>query len=202
MDNKENKKWSFAHFCAYISLAISITMLVLWCCNVGGFAVVSLDSFVGVIVALLAIVVTLAIGWQIFNSIEIRKRIEKLDALEEKFREHDKKMNQLYFWSQHLISANMGDFAFNNNQFLLAFLYYMKSLESSLSLKSPLNLDKILEYLSCITEQIKNGDVCDYLGSIQESDKAIRASKNYIIINRRYEKIYNAFISKTKEAKE
>ena len=202
MKNKENKKWSLAHICAYVSLAISITMLVLWCCNVGGFTVVSLDSFVGVIVALLAIVVTLAIGWQIFNSIEIRKRIEKLDALEEKFREHDKKMNQLYFWSHHLISANMGDFAFNNNQFLLAFLYYMKSLESSLSLKTPLNLDKILEYLSCITDQIKNGDVCDYLGSIQESDKAIRASKNYIIINRRYEKIYNAFISKIKEAKE
>ena len=195
------KKGSLAHICAYLSLAISITMLVLWCCNVGGFSVVSLDSFVGVIVALLAIVVTLAVGWQIFNSIEIRNRIEKLDALEEKYREHDKKMNQLHFWSQHLISANMGDFALSNNQFLLAFLYYIKSLESSLSLKAPLNLDKTLECLSITAGKIKNGEICDFLGSIQETDKNIKASKNYVLINRRYEKIYNDFISKIKDGK-
>ena len=81
----KTKKNSFAHICAYLSLAISITMLVLWCCNVGGFTVVNLDSFVGVIVALLAIVVTLAIGWQIFNSIEIRNKIESLLEPPQKF---------------------------------------------------------------------------------------------------------------------
>ena len=71
------KKWSFAHICAFLSLAISVTMLVLWCCNVGGFTVVSLDSFVGVIVALLAIVVTLAVGWQIYNRIDFKNRIKE-----------------------------------------------------------------------------------------------------------------------------
>ena len=74
------KKWSLAHICAYLSLAISVTLLVLWCCDVGGFTVVSLDSFVGVIVALLAIIVTLAIGWQIYNSIELNERIKKLNT--------------------------------------------------------------------------------------------------------------------------
>ena len=104
------KKGSLAHICAYLSLAISITMLVLWCCNVGGFSVVSLDSFVGVIVALLAIVVTLAVGWQIFNSIEIRNRIEKLDALEEKYREHDKKNESITLLVPTLNKCKYGGF--------------------------------------------------------------------------------------------
>ena len=194
----KTKKNSFAHICAYLSLAISITMLVLWCCNVGGFTVVNLDSFVGVIVALLAIVVTLAIGWQIFNSIEIRNKIEKLDALEEKYSKHDKKMNQIHFRSQHLISANMGDFALGNNQYLLAFLYYMKSLESSMSLETPLNIDKVLDCLLYTTNQIKKGTACQFMEDIQESDKHIRTSKNYAIIVKRYEKAYNDFISKIK----
>ena len=101
------KKWSFAHLCAYISLAISVTLVVLWCCNVGGFTVVSLDSFVGVIVALLAIVVTLAVGWQIYNSIEIKRKIEELNSLERIIKIQDKTLKHK-IKSQHLISLILG----------------------------------------------------------------------------------------------
>ena len=194
------KKCSFAHICAYLSLAISITMLVLWCCNVGGFSAVSLDSFVGVIVALLAIVVTLAIGWQIFNSIEIRNRIEKLDALEEKYREHDKKMYQIHHHSQHLVYASMGDFTSENKQHLLAFHYYMKSLAYSMSLETPSNIDQLLDRMEQTTNQIQNGDVWEFLNEIKDSDRKIKSSKNYYIIKKRYEDLFNDYISKVKEA--
>ena len=159
----EKKKLSFAHFCAYLSLAISITMLVLWCCNVGGFSVVSLDSFVGIIVALLAIVVTFAVGWQIYNSIEIKEKIRKLDDLEMKYSAHDKKMNQIQYRSLHLIRANMGDFAYSNNKFLLAFLYYIQSLESSMSLDTPINIDKLLGNMDLAIDKTKNGAVCEFI---------------------------------------
>ena len=98
------KNWSFAHLCAYISSAISVTLLVLWCCNVGGFTVVSLDSFVGVIVALLTIVVTLAVGWQIYNSIELNERIKSLNTLEERLIKQDKTLKQQNNKSNHLIT--------------------------------------------------------------------------------------------------
>lgn len=88
------RKCSFAHICAYLSLAISITMLALWCCNVGGFEVVSLDSFVGVIVTLLvtllAIIVAVAIGYQIYNGIEVKNKIEELNILKEKINKQEK----------------------------------------------------------------------------------------------------------------
>ena len=79
MKNKPN----FAHICAYISLLISIVMLILWCCNAGGFSVVSLDSFVGVIVGLLAIIVTLVLGWQITSVLEVKDKIQRITKLEE-----------------------------------------------------------------------------------------------------------------------
>ena len=105
-------KWSLAHICAYISLGISITLLVLWCCNVGGFTVVNLDSFVGVIVALLAIVVTLAVGWQIYNSFEIKGKIEELSALKEIINVQEKTIKQETGKSQHLISYILGNEAY------------------------------------------------------------------------------------------
>ena len=194
------KKWNFAHLCAYLSLAISITTLVLWCCNVGGFTVVSLDSFVGIIVALLAIITTLAIGWQIFNAIEIKNRIEKLDALEEKYREHDKKMYQIHHHSQHLIYASMGDFALETKQYLLAFHYYMKSLAHSMSLKTPSNSESLFGRMSITNNNIQSGAVWEFLEDVRDSDKKIRSSKNYILIKQRYESLYDSFISKVKEA--
>ena len=76
MENMKRNR--IASICAYASLAISVVMMLLWGCNVGGFTVVSLDSFVGVIVALLAIVVTFAIAWQIYNVMEIRNKVDQL----------------------------------------------------------------------------------------------------------------------------
>ena len=63
-------KIKFSDICAYMALLFSVVTIVLWICNVGGFTVVSLDSFVGVIVALLAIIVTFVTGWQIYNRVE------------------------------------------------------------------------------------------------------------------------------------
>ena len=64
-------KIKFSDICAYLALLFSVVTILLWICNVGGFTVVSLDTFVGVIVALLAIIVTFVIGWQIYNAIDI-----------------------------------------------------------------------------------------------------------------------------------
>ena len=199
MKNKENKKWRLAHLCAYVSLAISVTILILWCCNVGGFTVVSLDSFVGIIVALLAVVVTLAIAWQIYNSIEIKDKIKKLDDLEENYKEQNKKMRQIHYNSLHLIYGSMGDFASETNQYLLAFHYYLKSLNSSLLIEKPSNIDIILDRMEHTTNQIQNGSVWEFLDEIKECNEKIISSKNYYIIKRRYEEIYNSFILKVKQ---
>lgn len=195
------KNWSFAHLCAYISLATSVTLLVLWCCNVGGFTVVSLDSFVGVIVALLAIVVTLAVGWQIYNSIEIKSKIEELSSLKEKINIQEKTINQQTRKSQHLTSLIFGFEVYKEKKYIEAFRYYMASLRCSMLLDKPINVEHLLNDLETVTSNIEESTICviERLNEIKEYDKAIRKSYSYNIIKSRYERIYNDFCSKEKE---
>lgn len=194
------KKWSLAHFCGYLSLAIFITLLVLWCCNVGGFTVVSLDSFVGVIVALLAIVVTIAIGWQIFNVVDINDKIKKLYILEEKFNKQEKTINQQTKETKHLIMLIYGIEANKEGHSIEAFRYLMASLVCSMLLDKPINAENILNKMKSITNQIKNESVYNHsrIKEIQEYDKKIKASPCYDIIKSRYEDIYKEFNSKVK----
>lgn len=195
------KKWSLANLCAYLSLAISVSLLVLWCCNVGGFTVVSLDSFVGVIVALLAIIVTLAIGWQIYNSIELNERIKKLNTLEERLISQDKTLKQQNNKSNHLISYIYGIEAKREKEYLEAFRYYMASLRCSMLLDKPINVDHLLKDLEKVNVVIKDGTMCEFerLNEIREYDIAIRKSYSYDIIKSRYERIYNIFCTKVKD---
>lgn len=195
------KNWSFAHLCAYISLAISVTLLVLWCCNVGGFTVISLDSFVGVIVALLAIVVTLVVGLQIYNSIELNERIKNLNTLEERLIKQDKTFKQQNSKSNHLISFIYGVEAKREKEYIEAFRYYMASLRCSMLLDKPINVDHLLNDLEEVTANIEENTICviERLKEIKEYDKVIRKSYSYDIIKFRYERIYNDFCSKVKE---
>lgn len=203
-NNKENKKWSFAHFCAYLSLSISIVMLVLWCCNVGGFTVVSLDSFVGVIVALLAIVVTLAVGWQIYNSIELKAKIEELNDLKSRLNKQEKESKEQTIKTDHLVFASLADIEINSKNYDLAFSYSISSLESAMLLDEPFNITAMLERMELSASNIKQDTACpsDVLKEIKDNDKAIRKSKCYDMIKSQYEKAYKTFISKVKEDKD
>ena len=195
------KKWSLAHICAYLSLAISFTLLVLWCCNVGGFTVVSLDSFVGVIVALLAIIVTLAVGWQILNSIEIKSKIEELSSLKDELEQLKKTTEQQNNKSQHLISFHLGIDAYNGKDYLNAFRFFIISLHHSMLLDNPMNVEIILYYLDDTENKIVDGNNYEFemMERIREYDKGIRKSSFYNTIKSRYEHVYNDFNSKVKE---
>ncbi len=193
-------KWSLAHICAYISLGISITLLVLWCCNVGGFTVVNLDSFVGVIVALLAIVVTLAVGWQIYNSFEIKGKIEELSALKEIINVQEKTIKQETGKSQHLISYILGNEAYKEKRYLDAFRFLMSSLRYSMQLDSPLNVESLLKGLEQINKHISKET--DFEPSKTEDISAynndIKILSGYNLIKDRYEEIYINFNAKVK----
>ena len=194
------KKWSLAHICAYISLAISITLLVIWCCNVGGFTVVSLDSFVGIIVALLAIIVTLAVGWQIYNSIEIKTKIEELKRLKEDILDQEAKIEQLRLASQHAVGLIWGDNCLDSGFFMPAFRHYITALDSAMQLSRPVNVEKILYCMENAVEGIGTNDGIEQRRhkEIMEADRLIRLSGNYNFIRNRYEKIFNDFVSKIK----
>ena len=194
-------KWSLAHFCAYLSLAISITLLALWCCNVGGFTVVSLDSFVGVIVALLAIIVTLAVGWQIYNSLEIKNKIKELSSLEVKIKEQEKKFGQELINSEYRVAYIYGYSAMKEKSYIDAFRYNIIALDCALKLDKPNRIEFTLKKIEIICNLIAEQSTypSNLYKDIYSRNDSIKTSVYYSFINERYEKIYESFISKVEE---
>lgn len=76
-----SKKANWAIGLSSSSFLIVVSMITMWICEVREICVVELDSFIGVIVALLAIIVTLVLGWQIFNIFELKNKIDEVSEL-------------------------------------------------------------------------------------------------------------------------
>lgn len=190
------KKGSFSGPCAYVALVISLVLLSLWCCNAGGFSVVNLDSFVGVIVALLAIMITIVLGWQIFNSIELKQKIQELDKIKKQFQEQQDTVNQLSIQTYHRMNATWGDISNDRKNYVNAFSYYLVALKYSLSLNEPLNITSLKMRLEFTSKNIKKGmnQDQDLYQSVINNDQEIRNSSNYQYIENWYEPMINKSI--------
>ena len=80
---------------ALIALAISIITMVLFFVKVSANSVVDCMTFIGVIAAFIGISVTLLIGYQIYNAVEIKNRLYKLQQLEEEISDSKSKLSDL-----------------------------------------------------------------------------------------------------------
>ena len=69
-----------------LSLVGVLSVLGLWIFGSMKLSVVSLDTFIGVIVALLAIVFTVIVGLQIVNAIDMREKLLALQQRQDEIR--------------------------------------------------------------------------------------------------------------------
>ena len=204
---KLNKKLNWAIGLSIAAIALSGVMFVLWCCQAGGFSAVNLDTFVGVIVALLAIIVTFAIGWQIWAAMDMKSNIEKLDSriqevenIREKFKEQEQKMNELHSRAQHFSQLAIAETYKNRGDFVNAFRFYMSSLKCGLRLTKSRNSLPILESMSECANSIVgpiNLPEAVQVGIIS-NDKDIRKTHLFGVVQSRYEQVYSEFKSKVK----
>ena len=132
-----SKKVESAHICAYIALMLVIVLMILWACNVGGFTVVSLDSFVGVIVALLAILITFVVGWQIHNTMELKEKIKKIKSLEDYINNSHKLYVQISHNNQVGISLNSAILWEAKNEYAAAFAMYHNAFYNAIKANTP-----------------------------------------------------------------
>lgn len=204
---KISRKLNLTLGVSILSLMLSLVIIVLWSCNAGGFSAVSIDTFVGVIVALLAIIVTVAIGWQIYAAMDLRSNIAKLDErvkevemLRKRMEEQEKNMWQCYHESQHYNHIALGEIYQASQMYEESFRFYLKALEHDLQSAKPLNLKPIMigmrlcskSITENITLQVK---VRDY---IMETDAKIRELPLFYMIRDDYEEIFSLFKSVVK----
>ena len=193
---KLNKKLNRTRNLSIFAIAFSGVMFIMWCCNVGGFSAVNLDTFVGVIVTLLAIIVTFVLGWQIFNIFELKNKIDEVNELKSQFEKQNACIDELSIKTEHRLFLTWGDIAFELNQYDNAVYYYIISLSHSLKLHDPINVPKLITMLQAgcglISAKVKLDTKSKE--NLCAANKRILESPYFCCIKDNYERIYSQYI--------
>ena len=177
---------------------IVVAMIAMWICEAREICVVELDSFIGVIVALLAIIVTLVLGWQIFNIFELKNKIDEVNELKKQFKEQQNNIQQLTLKNKHVTGFTWGKSAIKDQNWCAAFRYFILSLSASLQLDSPINVEPILAFMSEISKKLQPHTkyAKEYYQEIVDADKEIRSLRNFSLIEERYKESYDKIVAK------
>lgn len=182
-----------------------VTLILLWVCNVWKLSVIGIETFIGVIVALLAIIVTFVVGWQIYSTLDIKSiikeydvRIKEVEALKKQFMYQQDKIEQLTLMNKHITGLTWGKTAIKEEQWTAAFRYLIISLRSSLLLKSSINIDSIFSKLDVVSENInsKSKVTGKIYEEIVKTNLEIRNLDKFQLIKDRYNKMYDNIFSK------
>ena len=151
-----------------LSIILSVVSLIgvlsvwgLWLCESMKFSVVSLDSFVGVIVALLAIIVTIVVGFQIVNSIEVKEEIRQLKERQEIILENEQKFIKLANNSQAGNSSNTAHLYAAKGEYFESFVFFHSALYFAIQADMPDQMGYINQ-LRNILKSIWKMPVTDY----------------------------------------
>ena len=122
-----------------ISIVSCASVWALWLLRSLELTVVSLDTFIGVIVALLAIIVTIVLGWQIINALDLRGKMSELEQyqasmldIEKKLADNDSNHTKLAFNLQAGLCDINAAFYEQNGVFLYAFLNLHTALDMAI----------------------------------------------------------------------
>lgn len=202
---KIDRKVNWAIGLSITAIVSVVTLILLWVCNVWKFSVIGIETFIGVIVSLLAIIVTFVVGWQIYSTLDLKSiikeydvRIKEVEALKNQFMYQQDKIEQLTFMNKHITGLTWGKTAIKEEQWTSAFRYLIISLHSSLLLKSSINIDSIFSRLDVVSENInsKSKVTGKIYEEIVKTNLEITNLDKFQLIKDRYNKMYDNIFSK------
>lgn len=202
---KIDRKVNWAIGLSIAAIVAVVILILLWACNVWKLSVIGIETFIGVIVALLAIIVTFVVGWQIYSTLDIKSiikeydvRIKEVEALKKQFMYQQDKIEQLTLMNKHITGLTWGKTAIKEEQWTAAFRYLIISLRSSLLLKSSINIDSIFSKLDVVSENInsKSKVTGKIYEEIVKTNLEIRNLDKFQLIKDRYNKMYDNIFSK------
>ena len=220
MCNDKSKKCNKGTCALWVSIAALLLCLIvfgLWIFEAIPHSVVTPDSFIGTCVSVLSIIVTIAIGWQIFNVVEVKNTMkelkekqEEVDKQKDELKEEIRKVKELaednerfaiYLHTQamtlHATMINRNDIIFYENHLALAQIVNFNTLDID---EVNLRLNELSNTLKSINKNIEMTQKTKV--HFDKIDNEIRESKCYPWIKTRYEDIITEFISKVKVLEE
>ena len=171
-----------------ISIVGVLSICGLWLFGAMKLSVVSLDTFIGVIVALLAVIFTIIIGWQIINTIEIRSWMNQLEQKQNALVENGRRLaenDQLHTLEAYNLHAAIcqadADSYIEKKQYVEAFTFYHVALCYAILSGTPNQLNRINK-LSQITQCIIAPPIADFkmlARQIKSDSDRIRTTTSY-----------------------
>lgn len=190
-----------------LSIILSLTAIVgivilaiLWCCRSMSLTAVSLDTFIGVMAAMIGLLVTFAIGWQIINALDIKSKLAEIENLKGEITEQRTEINRL-------VNRSKFDSNVNQSYTMHKLGWHHKAYACTLeAIKYGLVLDDAYEELDVLLANLKvlavNAQREDCYQSERDmmvaADDAIRKSPKFALIKDKYTDAiseYNKFFS-------
>ena len=157
---------------------------------------VSLDTFIGVMVTMIGILVTFAVGWQIINALEIKSKLAEIETIKNDIKEQREQMLELAESTKHESMLIRAQEFYRCGDHIHATICAMDSLLHCLPLKVPSNINLVLQSVEAFAAQINTFITAEDNEEIMQIDDAIRKTNNYIFIQERYEQIIDKFIKR------
>ncbi len=157
---------------------------------------VSLDTFIGVMVTMIGILVTFAVGWQIINALEIKSKLAEIETIKNDIKEQREQMLELAESTKHESMLIRAQEFYRCGDHVHATICAMDSLLHCLPLKVPSNINLVLQSVEAFAAQINTFITAEDNEEIIQIDDAIRKTNNYIFIQERYEQIIDKFIKR------
>ena len=201
--SNRNNTSTWAIVLSIAAILLCILVFVLWIFEVIPHSVISSETFIGACVTLLSIIVTIAVGWQIFNAIDMRQMMRQLEEkqkdIDEAQRKLDKEVRKNYSHSLHLHHVTLGQQHEIEQKYAHAIYYYFGALYAGMGLNLPYdNNDYIWGHVKfCLAQLTVVTKVpAQMYKDIGDIDALIRASDEYHWIRTQYEPLFEEFKSK------
>ena len=189
-----------------ISILGVLSVWGLWILGSMKLSVVSLDTFIGVIVALLAIVFTVVIGLQIVNAIEMREKMSELEKRQMEILENERQLaenDRLHVMEAYNLQAGInGESAeayFTKGLYVEAFTFYHAALHYAILANQKNQLNRVNQ-LQTIVQLITTRPVANFASlayQIKTDTEGIRKTTSYRnCLSEIYEQTLQAFWQK------
>lgn len=179
-------------------VAISVVVIYIICAD-GDLDMSIGEGVIGIIVALLAIIVTILLGWQIYTAIDIKEKLAAIDELQNKQSSQEHRMEQMYYNSCRVIGCAMSAFGHGEGA-VHSFRWLLSALAASLKMDKPIDVEKLLSDIQKQVKVIPSDATVEekYINEIDEFNGSIRESAHYTCFASTYEAIYREFEQKVK----
>lgn len=198
-----NNKSTWALFVSILAMVLSLLVLMLWIFEVIPHSVISSETFIGACVTLFGVIVTVAVGAQIVNVMEVKSAQRKYEAelktAFEKIQHQQEQIEEEQHRNSLLHNCNQAKFMQDGNQYGKACYYYICALYENLQLKTPLgNETYILEQFSKCLEQKDGGwSIPDEMhNELKNADALMRQHVNYHWVKMQYEHLRDEYFNR------